>query len=432
MADRVTIRFVSGPLSGQTFSLGPGELFYVGADPSCGAVIEGDATVAGKHVCVYYRAPGKILIKDLGTATGSRLNGRGLSKTSKLRAGDRVTVGGSSTFQCSVWDPLQPSRMTMALQQGLSAMSRISTRRISRDRPRRHQSLADQIAGSFSLPDLSWRPGNRVRTSAFGVMAGLTMALLVFTGTGLLERRSPEGPVIPAGRVELRAMDPPAVPAVQSRSPSQRVEVDRDFIWDEIVNISVRFGETPPSAMDEKFIAKVQYWIERFTNRGYHRELLRRRQTYIQPLESALRARNLPVELGYLVWIESAYEPLALSSAGARGLWQLMPATAREYGLRVDLARRVDDRIDPVKSSQAAAAYLTFLMRMFGTQRYLLAIASYNTGQNRVQRYQIATTIRQSRVADFWHLAGQLPAETVDYVPKFLAAVIVARNPDRF
>jgi membrane-bound lytic murein transglycosylase D len=67
-----------------------------------------------------------------------------------------------------------------------------------------------------------------------------------------------------------------------------------------------------------------------------------------------------------------------------------------------------------------------------GTKSWGNAIASYNTGQNRVQRYQIASTIRQSRVADFWHLVDELPKETVDYVPKFLAAVIVARNPDRF
>jgi membrane-bound lytic murein transglycosylase D len=159
---------------------------------------------------------------------------------------------------------------------------------------------------------------------------------------------------------------------------------------------------------------------------------LRRRQQYIPAIESALKEQNLPLELGYLVWIESAYEIDALSSAGAKGLWQLMPATAREYGLRVDQGRRIDERVDPLKSSRAAASYLNLLLKMFGGQRYLLAIASYNTGQNRVQRFQIATTIRQSRAADFWHLVDQLPAETVDYVPKFLAAVIVARNPGRF
>lgn len=426
MADRVTIRFVSGPLSGETFSIGPGELFYVGSDPACGAVVAADPTVAGKHVCIYYRAPGKVLVKDLATQSGSQLNGKRLGKTSKLRAGDRVTVGATSTFQCSVWDPLQASRMTGQLRRRLSSMSRLSSRRFPVD-----------PASANVFGDLTWRPGNRVKTISIGVMTGLVLALGVFTGVGLLDLRSMNGRQLP---VELRALTP--VPRAAAPAPvtapangvneAARTDPDKNFIWDEIVNISVRFGETPPSVMNDAFIAKVQFWISSFTARGYHRELLRRRQQYIAPIEAALREQNLPVELGFLVWIESGYEIQALSPVGARGLWQLMPPTAREYGLRVDLARRIDDRIDPVKSSRAAAAYLNLLIKMFGSQRYLLAIASYNTGQNRVQRYQIASTIRQSRVADFWHLVGELPKETVDYVPKFLAAVIVARNPDRF
>ena len=426
MADRVTIRFVSGPLSGETFSIGPGELFYVGSDPACGAVVTADPTVAGKHVCIYYRAAGKVLVKDLESPSGSQLNGKRLRKTSKLRAGDRVTVGATSTFQCSVWDPLQASRMTGQLRQRLSSMSRLSSRRFPVD-----------PASANVFGDLTWRPGNRVKTISIGVMTGLVLALGVFTGVGLLDLRSMNGKQLP---VELRALTPvpraaapvPMTAPANGVNEAGRSDPDKNFIWDEIVNISVRFGETPPSVMNDAFIAKVQFWISSFTARGYHRELLRRRQQYIAPIEAALREQNLPVELGFLVWIESGYEIQALSPVGARGLWQLMPPTAREYGLRVDLARKIDDRIDPLKSSRAAAAYLNLLIKMFGSQRYLLAIASYNTGQNRVQRYQIASTIRQSRVADFWHLVGELPKETVDYVPKFLAAVIVARNPDRF
>ena len=419
MADRVTIRFISGPLSGQSYSIGPGELFYVGSDPTCGAVVPADPTIAEKHICIYYRAPGKVLVKDLASDGGSRLNGKQLRKTSKLRAGDRVTVGETSTFQCSVWDALQPSRMTGHLRRRLSSMSRLSSRRRPSD-----------IEEAKIFGDVTWRPGNRIKTISVGVMAGLALALGVFTGVGVLDLRSG------ADRqptVELRALTP------VSREDKKAVgggivnaPPDKNFIWDEIVNISVRFGETPPSIMDDAFIAQVQFWISKFTVHGYHKDLLHRRQKFIDAIEGALREQNLPVELGYLVWIESGYDIEALSPVGARGLWQLMPATAREYGLRVDLSRKIDERSDPVKSSRAAAAYLNLLIRTFGSQRYLLAIASYNSGQNRVQRFQIASTIKQSRVADFWHLVGQLPKETVDYVPKFLAAVIVARNIDRF
>lgn len=293
-------------------------------------------------------------------------------------------------------------------------MSRIASWRA------RNQSWSDEFA---------WRPGNRLKTITTGVMAGSLLALLVFTVIGVVDRKFGSS----NSGMRLSALTPvDQVPQEAPETVRGAGALDKGFIWDEIVNLSTRFGETPPSAMDDQFIAKVHYWISRFTTRGYHRELLKRRENYIKAIDSALKEQNLPAELGYLVWIESAYETEVVSSAGARGLWQLMPATAREYGLRVDLAKKIDERTDPIKSSRAAAAYLTLLLKTFGSQRYLLAIASYNTGQNRVKRFQIASTIKSSRVPDFWHLSGLLPAETVDYVPKFLAAVIVARNPGRF
>ncbi len=432
MADRLTIRFLSGPLNGQVFSIGQGDLFFVGSDAKCNAVVSGDPTIHPKHVCIYYRAPGKVLIKDLGSATGSRINNKPLLKTSKLRDGDRITIGSNATFHYSVWDPMQPTRLTGMLRRRLSAISRISFRKEP------HDPGALRIFGD--LGDIGWRPGNRLKTVVTGVLTGSALAVLLFASIRIYERRS--GPQVPGMPVlQLQAVTPSISAMPESlRRPAasdldeseKKLPLDRDFIWDEIVNISVRFGETPPSVMDDAFLDKVQYWIQRFTARGHHRELLKRRQVYAATIESALRQQNLPVELGFIVWIESAYEVEALSHAGAKGLWQLMPATAREYGLQVDLKKKIDERVDPVKSSRAAASYLNLLLRMFGGQRYLLAIASYNTGQNRVQRFQIATTISRSRVADFWHLADKLPAETVDYVPKFLAAVIVSRNASRF
>jgi membrane-bound lytic murein transglycosylase D len=107
-----------------------------------------------------------------------------------------------------------------------------------------------------------------------------------------------------------------------------------------------------------------------------------------------------------------------------------MPETAKEYGLII--TRSVDERRDLAKSTAAAADYFKDLLRIFGTERYLLAIASYNTGQNRVKRFQIASTINKGKTSDFWQLRFVLPTETAEYVPKFMAAVIIGRNPDRW
>ena len=108
-----------------------------------------------------------------------------------------------------------------------------------------------------------------------------------------------------------------------------------------------------------------------------------------------------------------------------------MPATARDFGLKVSAAERIDERLDPVKSSKAAAQYLSLLLKQFGTDRYLLAIASYNAGQNKIKRKAIAAQIRRAPKPDFWALRDLLPTETLDYVPKFLAAAIINRNPER-
>jgi membrane-bound lytic murein transglycosylase D len=153
---------------------------------------------------------------------------------------------------------------------------------------------------------------------------------------------------------------------------------------------------------------------------------------YWSTIQSALTAEGLPVELGYLVWVESEFNVEALSPVGALGLWQFMPGTARDFGLQVNPAQSLDERTDPIKSSRAAAQYLSMLLKQFGTDRYMLAVASYNAGQNKIRRKALAAQIRRAPKPDFWALREQLPQETVDYVPKFLAAVIVNRNPERW
>jgi membrane-bound lytic murein transglycosylase D len=117
-----------------------------------------------------------------------------------------------------------------------------------------------------------------------------------------------------------------------------------------------------------------------------------------------------------VVAVESNFNPLALSPKGARGLWQLMPETARRYGLLVEPLK--DERTDPVKSTFAAAAYMKDLYTQF--QDWPLALAAYNAGEDRVARAMSRTGAR-----DFWTLRRRaaLPDETLRYVPAVLAKV---------
>ena len=131
-------------------------------------------------------------------------------------------------------------------------------------------------------------------------------------------------------------------------------------------------------------------------------------------LREHLEAEGVPAELLAVAWVESRFQAQALSPKGARGVWQLMPATARRYGLAVSAER--DDRTDLRRSTRAAARYLAELHRQFGD--WLLALAAYNAGAERVD-----TAIARAENRNFWQVRPWLPAETRDYVPAVLAAM---------
>ncbi len=136
-----------------------------------------------------------------------------------------------------------------------------------------------------------------------------------------------------------------------------------------------------------------------------------------------LEASGLPLDLSYLPLIESAFSLKAYSRARAHGMWQFISATGRHYGLEVGTL--VDERRDPVRSTEAAAAYLSDLYGEFSD--WYLALAAYNSGAGNVRR-----AIRKSGSRDFWTLRKYLPRETRNYVPAFIASVIVAKDPEAF
>lgn len=143
------------------------------------------------------------------------------------------------------------------------------------------------------------------------------------------------------------------------------------------------------------------------------RKMLGRRLTYFPLFEAKLKEYGLPADLKYLSVVESALEPKAVSRVGATGLWQFMPATGSDYGLRTNSA--VEDRSNPVKSTDAAARYLRDLYKQFND--WSLALAAYNSGPNRVN-----SAIKRSGSRNFWVLQRFLPEETRNYVPAFIAA----------
>ena len=184
-----------------------------------------------------------------------------------------------------------------------------------------------------------------------------------------------------------------------------------------------------PSVMELAYNDIVQRFIDRYSGRLRYSVsyMLGALNFYLPIFEEALEAYQLPLELKYLPVIESALNPKAVSRAGAGGLWQFMPATAKQYGLTINSL--VDERRDPVKSSYAAAHLLSDFYRIFGD--WNLVIAAYNCGpqniKKAIQRHRAAKGRTEDETItaedkDYWQLYPYLPAETRGYVPAFIAA----------
>lgn len=173
-----------------------------------------------------------------------------------------------------------------------------------------------------------------------------------------------------------------------------------------------------PTTIEMPFNDVTQKFIDMYSNRmrGSVAIMLGSSNFYMPIFEEALEKYGLPLELKYLPVIESALRPSATSRVGAAGLWQFMIATGKRYGLEVNTL--VDERRDPVKSSDAAARYLKDLYAMFGD--WGLAIAAYNCGEGNVQKALLRSG--DVEIKDFWSIYNKLPRETRGYVPAFIAA----------
>ena len=166
----------------------------------------------------------------------------------------------------------------------------------------------------------------------------------------------------------------------------------------------------------DHYDASVSYFVKDnlYYGRRTFSKVLARTKLYFPIIEKVLEDRGLPQELKHLMIVESHANPLATSHCGAKGLWQLMPQTARRFGLTVNAQQ--DDRMDPRKSTEAALQYLTYLYNYFN-QDWTLAIAAYNCGEGRVK-----SAIRRTQSADYQRIKHLLPRQTQKYIPAILAA----------
>jgi len=179
-------------------------------------------------------------------------------------------------------------------------------------------------------------------------------------------------------------------------------------------------------------LSSINNWrIKRFENKmlsssSYFTRISRNAGPYLYHIVREVEKRGMPLEIALLPAIESAFKPLALSSKRAAGLWQFMPGTGRDYGLRQNYS--YDGRRDIIKSTTAALDYLQELEDIFGGD-WLLALAAYNYGPGNVLK-ALHRNERQGRATDYWSL--RLPRETSEYVPKLLAFAKIVANHKKY
>lgn len=178
-----------------------------------------------------------------------------------------------------------------------------------------------------------------------------------------------------------------------------------------------------PLVMTDQVAGYINYFSNR--GRGTLEHALARSGRYEDMIRRVLREEGVPQELIYLAQAESGFHPLAVSRAGARGMWQFMGSRAKGYGL--ERSWWVDDRQDPEKATRAAAHHLHDLYNEFGD--WYLAMAAYNSGPGTVQ-----SAVKRTGYADFWELYRRnvLPKETRNYVPIIVAVTIMAKNPAQY
>lgn len=186
-----------------------------------------------------------------------------------------------------------------------------------------------------------------------------------------------------------------------------------------------------PVSGDPDFEAAVARWVDYWQTAAVEAVpvFLERMASFAETIDSALTQNGLPPSLRYLPFIESGYNPRAASRASAVGLWQFMGPTAEQMGMEV--SRLLDQRRDPIRSTEAAIAFLGQLRADFGS--WFLALAAYNGGPNRVRRVllQYAPGVEPSDSL-FWALRHRFPRETQDFVPKLMGAILVAGRPEAY
>ncbi len=424
-------------------------------------------------------------VLDLGQAGGVWVNGEQMQNVA-LKSGDRVRFGGPDGPESEVAIVLDPTydqakdaeqmvavlsggrtRETRAVEIMRQAAERVAEERMKAGGTKSRKTMEVMATTIQEVGDLMKQQTRRRWVRIVGIVAAFASVIVAILSfviisqqrkiTTLLDAKTRFDEQIHAIQVQMdaerdsvrlsqleRQLNEATANAERTLSDLARTSKEKaaeaaesgDELDREIRRILRQF-DAETYAIPPIFKERLAYHIEQLRKAGpTARVIYRRKVKYWPQITREFQAIELPEAMAYVAWTESQFDPMAKSGAGARGMWQMTKTTAQSLGLRVD--GTVDERTDVPKQTRAAAKYLAGLLAEFGEDAFMLAMASYNKGENGVRRVlrKVAQTpggFKKSK-RDFWHLyrLKLLPEETREYVPKILAAAIVCSNPERY
>lgn len=458
----------SGPLAGTRYLLRDGST-RIGRSAESDIVVHGPntATVSAQHVEIAKEGEAW-RIRDTGSTNGTYLNGQRIVE-SELTGESRIQLGNDGPEFSFLVEDAAPSQLdsTLVIPEGillthtqpasLPGMNEhegLLSHAVSRARRARIEGMGNQTM--TLMRDVLHHALHRHSRRSRIVIWMLATALVLISSFGYwkIVRLKNDKAAIDQRilDIEARLNQPQATPEQTDRLLSQLDAYEGEaqslqrsllyrvgnrqketFVMQEVRALMTEFGAEVYS-IPPQFIERVNAHIEQYQgpDRAHMELALNEAKGKIEIMQQILEQEKLPPDFAYVPVVESALSNNQNSSAGAAGIWQFTPITARAFGLRVDAA--VDERKDLRKSTRAACGFLRQLLLDFGTgSSVMLALAAYNLGPAKVKQavMKVEDPIKQR---NFWYLyrVHALPAETREFVPKVFAAIVIGRNPDRF
>ena len=441
-----------------------------------------DPSVSNYHSAIVLKDGGYFLI-DTGSATGTWVNGK-KTQSHQLRTGDRVRWGGPDGPEATVEITVDPSydpqkdaaEMARVLKTGTRETEAIrlvtqAAQKVAEERAlsggHRSRKTMDIMANTLKeVSQVVQLKSKRKWVRVVVVVAGVAAVFIGIMGLVIYVQHREIAMLLDAkGRfdAQIQAIEQ----QMQAEQDSLRlVELERQLVeatnnaektlaeisradkekgaevaergdeLDREIRLILRQFDAETYAVPPIFKERLGYHINQLTKSPTTKLIYRRKVKYWPAITKEFKALGLPEAMAYVAWTESQFDPSATSTAGARGMWQMTPSTAKSLGLRVD--QQIDERTDVPKQTRAAARHLAYLLADFGEDSFMLAMAGYNRGENAVRRVlrQVAQEPGgfKKEKRDFWHLyrLKKLPPETREYVPKILAAAVVCSNPEKY